>query len=227
MNKPKSIVVLSGGQDSVTTLYAALRLSEVVGAVHFQYGQKHAVERDFALYHAAKVGVLLEVVDVPAFAQIGDSALLLDGYGDVCQSHPRLSHLPASFVPGRNLIFLTFAAALAMKMNATQIWTGVCQEDYAGYPDCRQSTMLALQFALQVGMDFSDLEIVTPLMNLTKAQTFVLADELGVLDDIRHRTHTCYNGDHVNSHPWGFGCGSCPACATRARGWEEFRRTRP
>lgn len=224
--KPKSIIVLSGGQDSVTTFYQALVQTVVVGAVHFNYGQRHAIERECARHHSDKVGVPLQVIDVPAFAQLGDSALVNDAYGDshgdVNAPHARLAHLPASFVPGRNLIFLTLAAALAMKLGATQIWTGVCQEDYSGYPDCRAGTILNLEVALQMGLDFPDLEIVTPLMNLTKAQTFALAEELGILGEIIEHTHTCYNGDHSTFHDFGYGCGECPACEVRKNGFAQF-----
>ena len=229
MSKPKSLVVLSGGQDSVTTLYAAARETEVVGAVHFRYGQKHAIERECAEFHielmmlAENRRIEFFEIDVPAFEQIGHSALLKNG-GDVCESHPTLSHLPASFVPGRNLIFLTLAAAQAMKIGATQIWTGVCQEDYSGYPDCRKGAVLTLESAIRQGMDFPDLEIKTPLMYLTKAQTFALAEELGVLSDIIQFTHTCYNGVREELHEWGYGCGECPACQVRKAGWEQFKR---
>lgn len=229
-DKPKSIVVLSGGQDSVTTLYQALRDTQVIGAVHFRYGQKHAVEIDCAGWHARQTKTPFHVLDVPSFEQIGNSALLLDAYGDetgdVGAAHPTLSHLPASFVPGRNLVFLTLAAALAMKKGAAQIWTGVCQTDFSGYPDCREQTMLRLQDTLQIGMDFHELEIVTPLMHLTKAQTFDLAQSLGVLDDVLERTHTCYNGDHSTRHDWGYGCAKCPACQVRENGWKQFTATR-
>lgn len=224
--KHNSLIVLSGGQDSVTTLYKAARETNIVGAVHFRYGQKHAIETECAQFHARKLGVELHEIDVPAFAQIGHSALLQNGGGNVNEAHPTLSHLPASFVPGRNLIFLTLAAALAMKLGATQIWTGVCEEDYAGYPDCRQSTLDALEKSIRIGMDFPDLCIVAPLIAKTKARTFALAEKLGVLDTIINFTHTCYNGNHETFHDWGYGCGQCPACQTRAAGWEQFQQER-
>jgi len=225
--QPSSLIVLSGGQDSITTFYLAQKSTQVRGAVHFRYGQKHAVEFECAQWHTQRAGVPLYVLDVPAFEQIGDSALLPDAYGDdsgdVGAAHPRLKHLPASFVPGRNLVFLSLAAALAMKCGATEIWTGVCQSDDAGYPDCRQETLDQLEPALRAGMDFPALQIKAPLMNLSKARTFGLAEQLGVLHDVLEHTHTCYNGDHTTQNPWGYGCGKCPACGARAMGWEEFR----
>jgi 7-cyano-7-deazaguanine synthase len=221
-NKNMALVVLSGGMDSVTTLYKALEDSAVIGAVHFHYGQKHDIERECAEYHTKKLGIELYDLSAEAFSQIGDSALLKGGDSCVNNAHPTLAHLPASFVPGRNLIFLTYAAALAMKLGATEIWTGVCQTDYSGYPDCRQTSVNALANAIQRGMDFPDLEIVTPLMHLNKAQTFALAKELGVLRDVREHTHTCYNGDHETYNEWGYGCGNCDACRIRSNGYLEF-----
>ena len=227
--KPKSIVVLSGGQDSATCLFKAQRESEVLGAVHFYYGQRHAVEFECAVQLAAIAKISLTRLEVPTLQQVGHSALT-NSYEDIAAPHPSLAHLPASFVPGRNLIFLTFAAAYAMKVGATQIWTGVCQTDYSGYPDCRRDTIDALQTALRLGMDFPDLQIVAPLMNLSKAETFARADELGVLDVILSQTHTCYNGDRTRRHDWGYGCTrmeageikECPACAVRRKGYLEF-----
>ena len=131
MNKPKAIVVLSGGQDSCTTLIRASRESEVVGAVHFQYGQKHVVETECAKWWADRYKVPFQVLHIPTFAELGNSNLL-SGSGDVNEPHPSLKHLPSSFVPGRNLIFLTFAASYAMRQGATEVWTGVCEADEAG-----------------------------------------------------------------------------------------------
>ncbi len=224
-DKPKSIVVLSGGQDSATALFKAKRESEVAGAVHFYYGQRHAVEFECAVALANIAKVALTRLEVPTLQQVGHSALT-NSHDDIGAAHPSLAHLPASFVPGRNLVFLTFAAAYAQKIGATQVWTGVCQTDYSGYPDCRQDTMNALQSALRLGMDFPELEIVTPLMDLSKAQTFALAEAMGVLDVILSQTHTCYNGDRSCRSEWGIGCGQCPACQVRARGWEEFQQMR-
>lgn len=219
----RSIVVLSGGQDSITTAYAAARESNLVGAIHFRYGQRHAIEREAAEWTVQDLGIPLQVCDVKALGQLGNSALVDGGVGDIGAAHPSLASLPASFVPGRNLIFLTLAAAYAMKVGATQVWTGVCEADYSGYPDCRGTTLDALQAALRLGMDFPDVELVAPLLTLSKAATFALADELGVLPVIIERSHTCYEGDRATRHPWGYGCGACPACRVRERGWLEFQ----
>lgn len=220
--KKKSIVVLSGGQDSVTTFYQALQESDVVAAVHFFYGQRHAIERDCAAYHAEKADVPLIELPIEALSLIGNSGLLSTG-ADINAPHAKRAHLPASFVPGRNLLFLTLAAAQAMKLDAVQVWTGVCQADFSGYPDCRQDTLDALQTALRLGMEFPELELLAPLMNLTKAQTFARAESLGVLESVIEFTHTCYNGDAYHRHNWGYGCGHCPSCRVRARGWAEYQ----
>lgn len=217
----RSVVVFSGGQDSTTCLLEAKRRSDVVGALHVRYGQRHAIETDCARHLARVLEVPLTEVEVPAFAQLGDSALV-DAASAIAERHPRLAHLPASFVPGRNLVLLTLAAALAMKLGATEVWTGVCQTDYAGYPDCREATMQALEAAIRAGMDFPELRIVAPLMHLTKGQTFALAYDAGGLDMVLEHSHTCYEGDRTRRHLWGYGCGECPACLLRAKGWEEY-----
>lgn len=220
MQKLKSIVVLSGGQDSCTTLALAAQETEVVACLHFQYGQRHSLELRCAEFWAEKFGVPLKVITTDTLAQVAQSSLLQAG--DVNAAHPQAGNLPSSFVPGRNLYFLTVAAAQAYSIGATVVYTGVCQTDYSGYPDCREHTIASLQLALKLGMDFHDLEIRTPLMNLSKAETWELADELGVLQEIITQTHTCYNGDRTQTHEWGYGCGTCPACRVRARGWAEF-----
>lgn len=222
--KRRSVVTLSGGQDSSTTLAAAARDSSLAGAVHFRYGQRHEVELEAARYFADRFALPLEVVNVSAFRELGNSALV--GEGEVGGAHPSLRHLPASFVPGRNLVFMTLASAYAMRVGASEVWTGVCQTDYSGYPDCRRDTMDALEAAIRLGMDFPELEIVTPLMFLTKAETFSLAGELGVLEEVLEHSHTCYQGDREHRHGWGYGCGRCPACRLRAQGWEEYERGR-
>jgi 7-cyano-7-deazaguanine synthase len=215
----KSVVVLSGGQDSTTTLAVAAKESEVVGLVHFDYGQRHLIERECAQWWADRYGLPLTVLEVPAFSQIGNSALV-DG-SDIGGQHPNLKNLPASFVPGRNLVFLTLASAFAMKVGASEVYTGVCQTDYSGYPDCRATNLLMLQQALRGGMEFPLLKFKWPIMYLSKAQTFLLAEHHGVLEDVVEHSHTCYTGDRTK-HDWGYGCGECPACQVRARGWEQF-----
>jgi 7-cyano-7-deazaguanine synthase len=217
----KSIIVLSGGQDSATTMAKAATKTSIEAAIHFQYGQKHAVERECAQFWADKYGVPLHVVDVPSLAQVGDSALTHNG--NTNEPHPQLEHLPSSFVPGRNLVFLKLAAALAMKLDATEVWTGVCQTDYSGYPDCRLETIQALEHTIQIGMSFSQLAIVTPLMHLDKADTFKLAADLGVLEDVLEHTHTDYDGDRTTRHPWGYGNLNNPASQIRAKGWKEYQ----
>lgn len=217
----RSIVVLSGGQDSATTLLEARKHTEVVACVHFRYGQRHGIEQECAKWWADKFGIPLHVIDVSALAAIGDSALI--GEGDVRASHARADHLPASFVPGRNLVFLTLASALGFKLGAPLLYTGVCQTDYSGYPDCRQATISALTEALRLGMDLPSLAIVTPLMAKTKAETFRMAADAGYLEDILEHTHTCYEGDHQTRHDWGYGCGTCPSCVLREKGWHEYQ----
>jgi 7-cyano-7-deazaguanine synthase len=220
---PNSLIVLSGGQDSATTMALAATQTNIIGAVWFDYGQRHAIEQQCAQYWANKYNTTLHTIDIHALNQTGYSALT--HAGNTNHAHPNLKHLPATFVPGRNLIFLTLAAALAMKHNTTNIYTGVCETDYSGYPDCRQNTITSLQNTIQQGMDFPELTINTPLMNLNKAQTFHLANKLGVLNDIIYHTHTCYEGDHTTLHAWGYGCGKCPACTIRKNGWDEYQAT--
>jgi 7-cyano-7-deazaguanine synthase len=219
----RSVVVLSGGQDSCTTLAIAARESEVVAAVHFEYGQRHHIEAECAAYFARKFGVRFQKVPLSALMLLGSSGLTNPAV-DLSGSHPRAAHLPASFVPGRNLVFLTLAAALAYKLDAGAVYAGMCQTDEVGYPDCRRSTLDALQASLRLGMDFPELKLVTPLMNFNKAATFALAEQLGILEDVLEHTHTCYEGDRSRRHPWGYGCGECSACHQRALGWDTFCR---
>jgi 7-cyano-7-deazaguanine synthase len=217
----KSVVSLSGGQDSSTTLAQAAVDSTVVGGIYFDYGQRHRIEESAARFFANHYQIPLEVVHVTAFQELGNSGLVGDA-GDIHGAHPTLKHLPASFVPGRNLVFMTLASAYAMRMGATQVWTGVCQTDFSGYPDCRRDTMDALETSIRLGMDFPELEIVTPLMFEDKAETFARAKTLGVLDVVLEHSHTCYEGDHTTRHDWGYGCGVCPACKLRAQGWATY-----
>ena len=213
-------VVLSGGQDSATTLAVAAATGPIAACVHFTYGQRHAIEHDSAQWWAAHYNAPLITLDLPALQQAAPSALT--HAGDIAANHPNLRHLPASFVPGRNIAFLTLAAAVARNLNAPHLWTGVCQTDYSGYPDCRLDTIQSAQATLRLALDWPELTIHTPLMHLTKAATFALAHQHGVLDHVIERTHTCYEGDHSTRHPWGYGCGACPACVIRARGWGEY-----
>jgi 7-cyano-7-deazaguanine synthase len=216
-----AIVVFSGGQDSTTCLGTAIYYhgASNILAVAFDYGQKHRIELEQARLIAAKLGVDFTVVDVPALRLMESSGLVTGG--DVSSGHEYLKDLPASFVPARNALFLTIAYGLAMEAKANRIYTGVCQTDYSGYPDCRDEFVRALNTALDIGYQ-STIHIMTPLMNLTKAETFELAASVGILDVVLADSHTCYNGNRDGIHPWGRGCGTCPACMLRAKGYAEY-----
>ncbi len=226
-----AIISFSGGQDSTTCLFWALTHYDRVETVGFNYGQKNSVElqcrqnilkklkTDFP-HFAQKLGTDL-VIDASTFGQVSASALT--GSGEAIDDHGKRG-LPTSFVPARNLMFMTYIAARAYLRDIHTIVTGVGQADYSGYPDCRRDTMDAMQKALSLGMDW-EIEIVTPLMFRTKAQTWQLAHDLGgdqLVDFIVSESHTCYEGDHEHFHPWGYGCGKCPACALRQKGFEEY-----
>ncbi len=213
----KALIVLSGGQDSAVTamLAQAEPTSDVIGAVHFQYGQRHSVEQHCAVVVASSLKIPLFMLPCNTFQALDDSALLRPGAGElpkaIAAPHHRLAHLPASFVPGRNLILLTFASALAQKHGAEEVWSGVCQTDYSGYPDCRGETVAALEVTLRRGLDFPELKLVSPLLNRSKAETFALAEAHGWLELVVEHTHTCYEGNRENRYAWGYGCGACPA----------------
>lgn len=220
-----AVVVLSGGQDSITCLAVARRNSTKVYAITFDYGQRHQAELNAAQEICRVWDVPHVIVKVDALRSLVTSALTTKD-GDVGANHPRLKALPASFVPARNAIFLTLAHAYACEVGASAVYTGVCQTDYSGYPDCRAGFIEQLQDALNVGYD-AKVEFVTPLMHLTKAETFHLAHALDVLPEILRVSHTCYNNDHETKHEWGYGCGLCPACKLRAKGFDEFLATSP
>lgn len=209
----KALVVLSGGQDSTTCLYWAIDRfgSAAVSAVTFDYGQRHRIELGAAANIASLAGVPHTVLPIDTFAAIGGNALvdadLEPGGGAV-----KAANLPNTFVPGRNLIFLTFAAAWAWQRDIRHLVTGVAQTDYSGYPDCREATIDALGETLRKGME-SDVQIHTPLMHLSKKETVLLADRLGALGALA-LSHTCYRGERPP-------CGRCEACRLRARGFEE------
>lgn len=214
-----AVVVFSGGQDSTTCLLQARRNHEEVYALFFDYGQRHVIEHVSARLICEQLDVPLNVVKLDFLTGLVTSALL--GTGSVSAPHAHKAGLPASFVPNRNALFLTIAHAYAQEVGATHIYTGVCQTDYSGYPDCRLDFIKKLEAALNEGYQTS-ITIVTPLMFLNKAQTFTLAHELNGLSIILDMTHTCYNGNHETEHAWGFGCGECPACVLRAKGYHEF-----
>ncbi len=209
----KALVVLSGGQDSTTCLYWAIKRfgQDNVSSVSFDYGQRHKVELTCAREVAARVGVANVCLPIDTFAALGGDALT-DASIDVSDEKDSQTGLPITFVPGRNLIFLTYAAAYAYRRNINHLVTGVAQTDYSGYPDCRESTIEALQRSIELGMDI-EMQIHTPLMHRSKKETVELAVELGALDAMA-LTHTCYNGRRPP-------CGVCPACELRAKGFEE------
>ncbi len=208
-----ALVVLSGGQDSTTCLYWALDRfgREQVEALSFDYGQRHRIELDCAQQIAALAGVAHTILPIDTFAALGGNALTDDGIAVQTGVNPQTA-LPNTFVPGRNLIFLTFAAAFAYPRGIRELVTGVAQTDYSGYPDCRQTTLQALEQALRLGMEFA-ITIHAPLMFQSKADTVRLAQALGALPALAY-SHTCYNGQQPP-------CGECPACLLRAKGFAE------
>jgi 7-cyano-7-deazaguanine synthase len=208
----KALVVLSGGQDSTTCLYWALDKfgRDAVSSITFDYGQRHRVELGCATQIAEKAGIPNVCMPIDTFAALGGNALTDDIAVDEAES--QADALPNTFVAGRNLIFLTFAAAYAAQHDIDNLVTGVAQTDYSGYPDCRDETMKSLQQTLRLGME-SVIEIHTPLMHLTKKETVKLADNLGAIDAMG-LTHTCYNGERPP-------CGHCAACVLRAKGFAE------
>jgi 7-cyano-7-deazaguanine synthase len=224
-----ALVLFSGGQDSTTCLAWALARFARVETIGFDYVQRHAIElacRDRLLDGikslradwADKLGKA-HTIKIPTLAEISDTALTRD-----VEITMRADGLPNTFVPGRNLVFLTFAAALGYRRGIAHIVGGMCETDYSGYPDCRDETIRAMQTALSLGMA-KRFELHTPLMWLDKAATWKLAADLGgagLVDLIREHSHTCYLGERGARHDWGFGCGECPACSLRAKGWREY-----
>jgi 7-cyano-7-deazaguanine synthase len=209
----RALVVLSGGQDSTTCLYWAIDRfgAASVDTLTFDYGQRHRIELECAQHVAAHAGVPNTILPIDTFAALGGDALT-DSDIDVQSEVDMSSGLPNTFVPGRNLVFLTFAAAFAYQRGIGNVVTGVAQTDYSGYPDCREATMTSLQQTIRLGMEF-DVSVHTPLMHLSKRETVELARDLGALPAMA-LTHTCYNGKRPP-------CGECPACVLRARGFAE------
>ncbi|AYC05411.1 7-cyano-7-deazaguanine synthase QueC [Vibrio cholerae] len=210
----KAVVVFSGGQDSTTCLVQALKEFDEVHAITFDYDQRHKLEIEVAQQLAKQLGVTAhKVMDVSLLNELAISSLTRD---DIPVSHElQANGLPNSFVPGRNILFLTLAGIYAYQIGATTVITGVCETDFSGYPDCRDEFVQAMNQALAKGMDLP-LMIRTPLMWLNKAETWALADQLGALDLVRHQTLTCYNG------LIGDGCGECPACGLRQAGLKAY-----
>ena len=228
-----ALVLFSGGQDSTTCLAHALERYERVETVGFDYGQRHSVEMQARTVVLAQLRERFpdwapflgqdHVLSLEVLGQIGGSSLTED-----TAIAMQADGLPNTFVPGRNLLFLTLAGALAYRRGLQVLVTGVCETDFSGYPDCRDDTMKAMQVALNLGLA-QRLRIETPLMWIDKAATWQLAETLGgaaLVDLIVEDTHTCYEGERGQRHDWGYGCGHCPACALRARGWEGYRAQR-
>lgn len=225
-----AVVALSGGQDSATCLHYALRRYEHVLTVSFDYGQRHRVELVCAEALADAADVPWRLIDVPAFGQMGDAALTrhdmpLEAVATQHHSVMRTNNvavdrgLPSTFVPGRNLILLGLAAAYGLARGADVLVTGVCQQDRSGYPDCRREFIEAFVDAFRLGTDTVGFAVDAPLLDRDKAETWQLADDLGIVDLVINSTHTCYEGDHETRHEWGYGCGQCGACDERRRGY--------
>lgn len=214
----KALVLLSGGQDSTTCLAWAKKQYKEVEAIGFIYGQKHDVEIDCARLICDKFDVKYTVIDVTgSFA--GIQSALLQHKQDVNAPHDLNFNLPASFVPGRNMIFLSVAMAYAYNKEINVVVTGVCQEDSSGYPDCRFDFIKEMQYAGQYALDHHAMKIVTPLMNKTKAETWKMASELNILDVIINMTHTDYNGNRQTLNEWGYGTLDNPSSRLRAAGY--------
>ncbi|GBC92189.1 7-cyano-7-deazaguanine synthase [bacterium HR15] len=207
---PSAVVLLSGGQDSTTCLYWAKKRFDRLYALTFDYGQRHRIELDAAHTIARMAGVAEHrILRMSELEELGGSALLSDA---PIQETSGRGNLPNTFVPGRNLLFLTLAAAWAYQLECHDLVGGMCQTDYSGYPDCRRATIDALEEAIRLGMEW-EIRIHTPLMFLTKAQSVKLAAEVGAMDALAY-SHTCYEGRFPP-------CGICPACRLRAKGFEE------
>jgi 7-cyano-7-deazaguanine synthase len=218
-----ALLLFSGGQDSTTCLAWALERFPRVETLGFDYGQRHRVELDCrATLRAGMAAPGLSedhLLDLGVLGQLSETALTREA-----EIALRADGLPNTFVPGRNLIFLTFAAALAYRRGLRHVVAGMCETDYSGYPDCRDDTIKALQAAINLGMN-TRLVLHTPLMWRDKRATWVLAERLGgaaLVELIRRESHSCYKGVRGTDHPWGHGCGECPACDLRARGWAAY-----
>jgi 7-cyano-7-deazaguanine synthase len=227
-SKDAALVLFSGGQDSTTCLAWALERFRHVETVGFFYGQRHRVELacrgPIRASLAQKYGDRLgpdNLIDIAtSLTALGETAMTSEIAVTITEEG-----LPSTFVPGRNLLFLTYAAALAWRRNLRHIVGGMCETDFSGYPDCRDDTVKAMQLALNLGMQRRFI-LETPLMWIDKAQTWAMADEMGILDIIIDQTHTCYLGERGKARAWGHGCGHCPACELRANGfwkWSESR----
>lgn len=229
----KALVLFSGGQDSTTCLAWALERYEHVETIGFDYGQRHRIELECRLNILQEVRNRFpnwaqrlgedHVLDLKLLGQISDTAMTAEKTIEF-----EKNGLPNTFVPGRNLLFLTFAATIAYRRDLTVLVGGMCETDYSGYPDCRDNTLKATQVALSLGMD-APVIIETPLMWLNKAQTWRLAESVGGQDFVslvQEESHTCYLGTRQQKHEWGYGCGTCPACELRKTGYEQYIQER-
>ena len=217
--KTKALVIFSGVQDSTTCLFWALKRFDHVEALTFNYGQRHFIELDCARRICARHNVLQTEVSMNFLNELSSNALTDSSL--VVSGTCGFQNLPSTFVPGRNILFLTLAASFAAPRGISNVIMGICESDYSGYPDCRENFIASMQQSLSLGLDYT-IQIHRPLMNLTKAQTFAMADKLGVLDEVLRESHSCYQGVRDTLHAWGYGCGTCPACELRKRGFEEF-----
>jgi 7-cyano-7-deazaguanine synthase len=227
--KRRALVLFSGGQDSTACLAWALERYALVETIGFDYGQRHAVELDCRRRVRAALQVKFpqwktklgddHLIDLSLLGQLSDTAMT-----DTRAIELNAQGLPNTFVPGRNLLFFTFAAAIAFRRGISVLVGGMCETDYSGYPDCRDNTLKALQVAISLGLD-APMTIETPLMWLDKAQTWALAEKIGGETLVKltiDYTHTCYMGDRSQRHAWGYGCGMCPACDLRRKGYERW-----
>lgn len=219
MHNDRAVVIFSGGQDSTTCLYWAMNRFKEVYAILFEYGQKHSIEIEQARRIAGIAGIDLKLIPLPMLKELSSSAMV---HHDKDIGSLNEKQLPDSFVPNRNQLFITLSHAYAQMLNSANLVTGVCQTDYSGYPDCRQEFIDAIALASNIG-SMSDIHIHTPLMSLTKAETFRMAKDEGALDIVIRESHTCYNGVRRVLHDWGYGCGSCPACKLRMNGFNEAK----
>jgi len=231
LKEETALVLFSGGQDSTTCVAWALERFGRVETIGFDYGQRHAVELAVRPKLRQKLASLRSewaarlgedhLIKLDTLAAISETALTRDMKIEMGQGG-----LPTTFVPGRNLVFLTFAGAVAYRRGAGHLVAGMCETDYSGYPDCRDDTIKAMQLALTLGMD-RRFVVHTPLMWIDKAGTFALAKDIGgqqLLDLVIEETHSCYRGDRSQWHAWGYGCGECPACRLRADGFAKFTK---
>ncbi|MCR9255406.1 MAG: 7-cyano-7-deazaguanine synthase QueC [Alphaproteobacteria bacterium] len=225
-----ALVLFSGGQDSAACLAWALDRYDRVETIGFDYGQRHKVELDCRsrLLGALKQGFPEwaarlgpdHMVPLDGLAAVSETALT--GETEITMTE---AGLPSTFVPGRNILFFTFAAAVAYRRGLKQLVGGMCETDYSGYPDCRDDTLKSLQATLNLGME-TRFVVETPLMWIDKAETWAMIDRLGgalLVDLINEESHSCYLGDRTRRHEWGYGCGTCPACELRAAGWRKFK----